>query len=57
MIVKKVKSSTAKEIFRLHPEVKSKLCGGDFLNSGYYINTVGQYGNENVIQKYIQNQG
>ncbi|REG90450.1 hypothetical protein C8P67_1241, partial [Flavobacterium aquicola] len=24
---------------------------------GYYVNTVGQYGNEDVIQKYIQNQG
>jgi putative transposase len=55
MIVRTVKSITAKEILRLHPELKSKLCGGDFLNIGYYINTVGQYGNENVIQKYIQN--
>ena len=55
-IVRAVKSITAKEIFRLHPEVKSKLWGGNFWTSGYYINTVGQYGNENVIQKYIQNQ-
>ena len=46
-----------KEIFRLHPEVKCKLWGGDFWTSGYYVNTVGQYGNEDVIQKYIQNQG
>jgi REP element-mobilizing transposase RayT len=57
IIVRTVKSITAKEIFRLHPEVKSKLWGGNFWTSGYYINTVGQYGNENVIQKYIQNQG
>ena len=57
IIVKTVKSITAKEIFRLHPEVKSKMRGGNFWRSGYYINTVGQYGNENVIQKYIQNQG
>jgi putative transposase len=49
IIVRVVKSITAKEIFRLHPEVKSKLWGGDFWTSGYYINTVGQYGNENVI--------
>lgn len=56
IIVRTVKSITEKEIFRLYPKVKSKL-GGDFLTSGYYINTVGQYGNENVFQKYIQNQG
>ncbi|TDS51648.1 REP element-mobilizing transposase RayT [Myroides indicus] len=56
-IVRAVKSITAKEIFRLHPEVKNQLCGGSFWTSGYYVNTVGQYGNEDVIKKYIQNQG
>jgi putative transposase len=30
--------------------------GGDFWTGGYYINTVSQYGNGNVIQKYIKNQ-
>ena len=56
-IVQTVKSITAKELFRLHPEVKVKLWGGSFWTSGYYINTVGQYANEDVILKYIQNQG
>ena len=56
-IVRTVKSITANEIFRMHPDVKTKLWGGNFWTSGYYINTVGQYGNENVIQKYIQSQG
>jgi putative transposase len=56
-IVQTVKSITAKELFRLHPEVKEKLLGGRFWTSGYHINTVGQYANENVILKYIQNQG
>ena len=56
-IVQTVKSITAKELFRLHPEVKEKLWGGIFWTSGYYINTVGQYANEDVILKYIQNQG
>ena len=56
-IVQTVKSITAKELFRLHPEVKEKLLGGIFWTSGYYINTVGQYANEDVILKYIQNQG
>ena len=57
IIVQTVKSITDKELFRLHPEVKGKLWGGSFWTSGYYINTVGQYANENVILKYIQNQG
>ena len=56
-IVRTIKSVTAKELFRLHPEVKSQLWGGNFWTSGYYVNTVGQYANEDVIQKYIQNQG
>lgn len=56
-IMMAVKSITAKEIFRLHPEVKSMLWGGKFWTSGYYVNTVGQYANEEVIKKYLQNQG
>ncbi|MBA4391642.1 MAG: IS200/IS605 family transposase [Syntrophus sp. (in: bacteria)] len=56
-IVQIVKSITAKEIFRLHPEVKKKLWGGSFWTSGYYANTVGQYGNEKVIKEYVRKQG
>ncbi len=56
-IVNTVKSLTAREIFRLHPEVKQYLWGGKFWTSGYYINTVGQYANEEVIKKYLKNQG
>ena len=56
-IVQIVKSITAKEIFRLHPEVKKKLWGGKFWTSGYYANTVGQYGNEKVIKEYVRKQG
>ena len=56
-IVNTIKSLTAREIFRLHPEVKRFLWGGKFWTSGYYINTVGQYANEEVIKKYVQGQG
>jgi REP element-mobilizing transposase RayT len=56
-IVYTVKSLTAREIFRLHPEVKRFLWGGKFWTSGYYINTVGQYANEEVIMKYVHGQG
>ena len=56
-IVQTIKSITAKELFRLHPEVKTQLWGGQFWSDGYYINTVGEYANEEVIQRYIQEQG
>lgn len=56
-IAQTVKSITAKELFRLHPEVKVQLWGGQFWTSGYYVNTVGQYANEETIQKYINEQG
>lgn len=56
-IVQMVKSITSREIQRLHPEIKLFLWGGAIWTSGYYINTVGQYANENTIQRYVQNQG
>ena len=52
-----VKSITAREMFKRCPEVKKKLWGGEFWSKGYFINTVGQYANEEVIQEYIKNQG
>ena len=56
-IVRIIKSITAKELFRQHPEVKRMLWGGKFWTSGFYLNTVGQYGNEEVIKLYVQKQG
>ena len=56
-IIQTVKSITAKEIFRLHPEVKEQLWGGEFWTKGYYVNTVGRHGDENTIQAYVQSQG
>ncbi|MDP1677299.1 MAG: transposase [Bacteroidota bacterium] len=37
--------------------MKKQLWGGHIWTSGYYANTVGQYGNEKVIQQYVQSQG
>ena len=56
-IIQMVKSITAKEIFRLHPEVKEQLWGGEFWTKGFYVNTVGKYGNESTIQAYVKAQG
>ena len=56
-LVRVIKSVTAKQFFSRHPEIKAKLWGGNFWTSGFYANTVGQYGNEDVIKRYVQNQG
>ncbi len=56
-IIRTVKSITAKEIFKLHPDVKQKLWGGEFWSKGYYVNTVGRHGDENTIQLYVKSQG
>jgi len=56
-IIKTIKSITAIKIFKTHPKVKEKLWGGNFWTSGYYVNTVGQYGSLQVIKKYVENQG
>lgn len=56
-IVQTIKSITAREIFRMHPEVKQFLWGGAFWTSGCYMNTVGQFGNEEMISNYVKGQG
>ena len=52
-IIQMVKSITAKEIFRIHPEVKKQLWGGEFWTKGFYVNTVGKHGDESTIQAYV----
>jgi putative transposase len=56
-IVRMVKSLTARYVFAQAPEVKKQLWGGEFWGKGYFINTVGQHGNEKVIATYIRKQG
>lgn len=56
-IVKIIKSITAKHIFTSHPEVKRFLWGGNLWTMGYYVNTVGQYGNLKMLENYVKNQG
>jgi len=56
-IAKLIKSITAKHLFIAHPEVKRFLWGGNFWTMGYYVNTVGQYGNLAMLQNYVKKQG
>ena len=56
-IIQAIKSILAIQIFKIHPEVKELLWGGEFWTDGYYVNTVGRYGNEEMIANYVKNQG
>ncbi len=56
-IVTIIKSITARELFRLHRDIKKELWGGNLWTSGFYANTVSEYANAAGIQQYIANQG
>ena len=56
-IVTMIKSITAREVFKLHPEVKKALWGGEFWSDGYFASTVGKHGNEDTIANYVKRQG
>ena len=56
-MVNTIKSITARMIFEKHPEVKTFLWKQKFWTDGYYINTVGRYGNLDMISNYVKNQG
>ena len=55
--VKLIKGKTANIIFKMNPEVKTKLWGGEFWSDGYWIVTVSKHGTEDVIREYVKNQG
>ena len=56
-IVQIIKGATAREIYLKNPEVRKKLWGGHLWTTGFYINTVGAYANEEVIRAYVEQQG
>jgi putative transposase len=57
MIAAKIKSITAREIFPKVPSVKKELWGGEFWTDGYFVSTVSEHANEDVIRHYVRNQG
>ena len=56
-IVTLIKSITARMIFVEYPHVKKRLWGGELWSDGYFATTVGKHGDENMISKYVKNQG
>jgi len=41
-IIQIVKSITARELFKKHPDLKKELWGGEFWTDGFYVATVGE---------------
>jgi putative transposase len=56
-IIQAVKSITAREVFKKHPEVRQKLWGGEFWSDGFFVNTVSKFGDESSISIYVREQG
>ncbi len=56
-LIRMIKSLTAREVFKKCPQVKKELWGGEFWSDGYFASTVGKHGTEEMIGKYVKNQG
>ena len=39
------------------PRCEKSVMGSGILDKGYYIGTVGEHGDEQVITRYVKNQG
>lgn len=56
-VIRLIKLTTAKQIFKQVPEIKKELWGGEFWTDGYYFSTVSGKGDKKVIERYIEKQG
>jgi putative transposase len=52
-----IKSITARELFKRHPDLKEQLWGGELWSEGYFVATIGEGGNKDVIRAYVAKQG
>ena len=56
-VVRIFKSITARELFKRFPALKKELWGGEFWSDGFYLATVSERGNWQVVESYVANQG
>jgi REP element-mobilizing transposase RayT len=56
-IVRIIKSLTARELFQSMPWLKKALWGSAFWSGGFFVNTVGRYGSESTMRRYVAEQG
>ena len=55
-VMQVIKSISAREFFRIGPEIKRKyFWGGKLWTQSYFVETIGN-ANEEVIRQYVQNQ-
>jgi putative transposase len=53
-VVRRLKSISARELFREFPRIKKRLWGGELWEDGYFARTVGDRMTREVVEKYIQ---
>ena len=56
-LIRVIKSIAAKEMFRRHPDLRRELWGGELWTDGFFVATVGEGGNRDVIREYVRKQG
>lgn len=56
-LIRMIKSITAREMFRVFPEIREQLWGGELWTDAFYVGTVGEGGNKRVIEEYVARQG
>lgn len=55
-VVEKLKSNSARGVFKRFPDVKNRLWGGEFWANGYCVTTVGKALNTDQVKRYISKQ-
>jgi len=56
-VVGMFKSVTARQLFKLFPDIRKDLWGGEFWSDGYYLATVGTRGDWSTVERYVASQG
>ncbi|MEE8483132.1 MAG: IS200/IS605 family transposase [Nitrospinota bacterium] len=56
-LIRTIKSISAREMFKLCPDLREELWGGELWGDGFYVATVGEGGSRDVILKYVAGQG
>ena len=56
-LVTMIKSITGKEVIKRRLGLRKEMWGSSLWTSGYYASTVGKYGNEETVSRYVKEQG
>ena len=55
-VVQIMKSISAREVFKVFPDLRKQLWAGELWNDGYFVRSVGDEVTADVIRKYIEYQ-